>query len=350
LAQLLADPQVSDILINGPEEIWVDRRGRLTKTEIRFDDSQHLMRFLNRMLATQGKAIDHSSPIVDAKLEDGSRLHALMPPLCKNGPVVSIRRFVTQPYDLRDMVSEGFMSEAMLELLSIAVASGVNIIISGGAASGKTTLMNALSQYIPATERLVTIEESAELNLAHAHVVSLEVREANSEGEGAIGLPDLLKAALRMRADRIMIGEVRGAEVFDMLQAMNVGHDGSMATVHANSPEDAIRRLEALTLIHGSNFSTEFVQALNGSAVQLVVQLAPCNDGRRHVESIAQVAVENRTLQVSRLFCRHSGPQEGGEIRACYSGEPVALLPRAESCGLDTTRLQNLLFAENTHD
>lgn len=349
LAALLADSEVSDILINGPKDIWVDRGGCLTKTVIQFDDTQHITRFLNRILAFQGKTIDHSSPIVDAKLEDGSRLHALMPPLCSNGPVVSIRKFTSHSCDLGDLVSQGFMSDAMLELLRVAVAGRVNVIISGGAASGKTTLMNALSQYVSEDERVVTIEESTELKLAHKHVVSLEGRSANSEGEGAIGLQDLLKAALRMRADRIMIGEIRGAEVFDMLQAMNVGHDGSMATVHANSPEDAIRRLETLAMIHGNSLSVEFVQALIGSAVQIVVQLTRRNDGSRYVESIAQVALEKGELQVTRLFCRQQNALKKGDERHSYTGEPIVFLQNAKSRGVNTAQLKQLLAGEQCH-
>lgn len=302
LAPLMADPSISDILINGPYEVWIDRNGQLRKTAVEFDNEAHLRRFLDRLIAAQGKHLDSNSPAVDARLPDGSRLHALIPPLCANGPVVSIRRFVEAQNSDSALLDSGMLSVEMLAFLELAVSSGLNILIAGGAAAGKTTLLNGVSQYIPASERVITVEESAELQLRHPHVVTLEARQGNSEGRGQIDLRVLLRNALRMRADRIIVGEVRGHEVFEMLQAMNVGHDGSLSTVHANSPNDALKRLESLALLADVGLPREAIRDMIGSAIQIIVQVARFRDGSRCVTSIGELVSSNGRLQVQELF------------------------------------------------
>ncbi|UTW08469.1 CpaF family protein [Pseudomonas benzenivorans] len=302
LAPLMIDPSVSDILINGPHDVWVDRRGQLSRTELEFDNEAHLRRFLDRLVAAQGKHLDSNCPAVDARLPDGSRLHAMIPPLCAKGPVVSIRRFIEAQDSAEALVDNAMLSRAMLDLLGLAVNAGLNILIAGGAAAGKTTLLNGISQFIPAGERVITIEESAELQLRHPHVVTLEARQGNSEGRGQVDLRMLLRNALRMRADRIIVGEVRGHEVFEMLQAMTVGHDGSLSTVHANSPEDALKRLESLALLADVGLPREAIREIIGSAIQLVVQVARFRDGSRCVTSIGEVFADQGSLRVHEVF------------------------------------------------
>ncbi|AOE83782.1 CpaF family protein [Pseudomonas sp. TCU-HL1] len=308
LAPLMIDPGVSDILINGPHEVWVDRRGQLSRTTLAFDNEAHLRRFLDRLVAAQGKHLDSGCPAVDARLPDGSRLHAMIPPLCAKGPVVSIRRFIAAQDSAEALVDNAMLSQAMLDLLGLAVNAGLNILIAGGAAAGKTTLLNGISQFIPAAERVVTIEESAELRLRHPHVVSLEARQGNSEGRGQVDLRMLLRNALRMRADRIIVGEVRGHEVFEMLQAMTVGHDGSLSTVHANSPGDALKRLESLALLADVGLPREAIREIIGSAIQLVVQVARFRDGSRCVTSIGEVISVQGRLEVREIFRFHAEP------------------------------------------
>lgn len=302
IAPLMMDPTISDILINGPHDIWVDRRGQLERTQVRFDDSAHLHRLLDRLVSSQGRRLDASSPMVDAKLSDGSRLHAVIPPLCAKGPIVSIRRFHTESLSAEDLVAHGVMDEAMLELLTVAVRSGQNIVVAGSAAAGKTTLLNAIAAAIPEQERVVTVEETTELQLRHKHVIALESRPDNGEGRGGIGLRALVRTALRMRADRIIVGEVRGNEVLDMLQAMNVGHDGSLTTLHANSPQDALRRMEALALMGDGGLPREAVREMIGSAVQLIVQLMRFRDGSRRIVSIAEVQAGDQGPQAVELY------------------------------------------------
>ncbi len=293
LAPLMADPDVSDVLVNGPDEVWVDRRGRLERTAVRFDDETHLRNLLDRIISAQGRQLDVSSPSVDARMSDGSRLHAIIPPLCMRGPIVSIRRFRVHPFSLEELVTDGVLSHAMAALLTIAVQARLNIVISGSAAAGKTTFLNALSRYIPEHERIVTIEETSELRLQHAHVITLETKPANFEGVGGIGLRELLRNALRMRADRIIVGEVRGEEVFDMLQAMNVGHDGSLTTVHANNPEGVARRLETLAMMGEAAVPREAITDFVASAIQLVVHMRRLPDGQRRVTSVREVFPAN---------------------------------------------------------
>lgn len=302
LSPLMMESDVSDILVNGPYEVWVDRSGKLSRTDIQFDDEFHLRRFLDRLISAQGKHLDTNNPAVDAKLPDGSRLHAMIPPICAKGPIISIRRFIDAQSSPEAMIKNGMMTQAMLDFLSFAVAGGLNIVVAGGAAAGKTTLLNGISHFIPATERVVTIEESSELQLQHPHVVSLESRQGNSEGRGYVDLRVLLRNALRMRADRIIVGEVRGNEVFEMLQAMTVGHDGSLSTVHANSPTDALKRLESLALMADVGVSRESIRDIIGSAVHLIVQAARFRDGSRCVTRICEVVSDNGILTARDIF------------------------------------------------
>lgn len=342
VAPLMLDPDISDILINGPGQIWIDRLGRLTRTDIQFDDDAHLRRFLDRLVSRQGRHLDAGSPMVDARLPDGSRLHAVIPPLCALGAVVSIRRFRADPISADELVSTGFLSRAMLDLLKLAVSSGQNLVIAGSAAAGKTTLLNVISGFIPETERIVTVEETAELRLAHPHVIPLEGRPSNMEGYGGISLSELVRTALRMRADRIIVGEVRGAEVMDMLQAMNVGHDGSLTTVHANSPKDVLHRLEALAHVGDAGLPREAVRDMIRSAIRLIVQVMRFRDGRRRVVSISEVIGDNADLQAVELFrFRAAGQDEQGNIRGEheYTGASIEFVERVERLGYDVSAL-----------
>ena len=302
LAPLMAEPDISDILINGPKEVWVDRGGRLMRTSIVFDDARHLRRIVDRMVMAQGKQLDAASPSVDSKLPDGSRLHAVIEPLCANGPVVSIRRFRQHALMDGELIEGGFLNEAMLACLKLAVQARLNIVVSGGAAAGKTTFLNYLSGFIPDVERIVTVEETAELKLDHPHVVSLEARAPNLEGRGGVALRDLVKTALRMRADRIIVGEVRGEEAFDMLQAMNVGHDGSLTTIHANSAEDVLYRLESLVLMSDVRLPRDAVREMVGSAIRLVVHLTRFRDGQRRITSLREVVRDDDRTFTRELF------------------------------------------------
>ena len=251
IERLLADDSVTEIMVNGPFDIWVERQGRLYQTTVRFNDDSHLRRIINKMVAQVGRRIDESSPMVDARLPDGSRVNAVIPPLSLSGPLITIRKFANKRLDLREMIRLGTLSEETVDFLQRCIMAELNILISGGTGTGKTTLLNALSQAIPDSERIVTIEDAAELQLKQAHVLRLEARPKNIEGKGEISIRDLVRNALRMRPDRIIVGEVRGPEALDMLQAMNTGHDGSLTTVHANAPRDALARIETMVLMAG---------------------------------------------------------------------------------------------------
>lgn len=289
LEPLLADPTLSDILVNGYDTVYVERDGVLHQVPIRFRDNDHLLQIINRIVSRIGRRIDETSPMVDARLRDGSRVNAVIPPLALDGPVLSIRRFGAHPLTAAELIAHGTTNQEMLDFLSAAVRAKLNILISGGTGTGKTTLLNVLSAYIPATERVITIEDAAELQLQQRHVVRLETRPANIEGVGAIIQRDLVRNSLRMRPDRIVVGEVRGAEVLDMLQAMNTGHEGSMTTVHANSPRDALNRLMAMAGLASANVSERLLQQSIARALHLVIQLNRFPDGRRRVVSISEI-------------------------------------------------------------
>ena len=305
LEPLLEDETVSEIMVNGPAQVYVEREGRLSLTDIRFDDDAHLRRIIERILAPLGRRADESSPICDGRLADGSRVNIILPPLSLRGPILTIRKFAKTPLRMADLLRFGTLTEEAAGFLRECVESRLNILVSGGTGSGKTTTLNALSSFISEGERIVTIEDAAELQLQQAHVVTLESRPSNLEGRGEITIRQLVRNALRMRPDRLLLGEVRGGEALDLLQALNTGHDGSLSTIHANSPRDALSRFETLTLMAGADLPLRAVREQVASAVQLVVQQQRFPDGRRRVTHISKVSgiAENGSLVLSELFC-----------------------------------------------
>ncbi|MBO1923796.1 CpaF family protein [Thiomicrorhabdus sp. 6S3-12] len=322
---LMADPTVSDILVNGYDQIYVERAGKLELTDIAFISEEHLRNKIDRMLYLTGRRVDESSPLVDARLPDGSRINIIIPPLAVDGICVSIRRFPDQHLRAKDMISLGTMTEQMYQFLEMSVRSGLNIIVCGGTGSGKTTTLNMLSGLIPEYERTVTIEDSAELRMQQAHVVRLETRPPNAEGIGEVTQRELLKNALRMRPDRIVLGEVRGAEVLDMLQAMNTGHEGSLATLHANSPRDCIARLELMINLSGVDIPATSIRKQIASAIDLIIFVSRGKDGRRRVESITEVTgVEEENVVLQELFTFESQFDEiTGRVRGRFKATGI---------------------------
>jgi len=303
LEPLLQDPTISDILVNTHRQVYVERRGLLELTNVGFRDDQHLLRIIDKIVSQVGRRIDESTPMVDARLSDGSRVNAIIPPLAVDGPILSIRRFSTDKLMPHDLVERKALTQGMIEMLEAAVKAKLNIIISGGTGSGKTTLLNALSVFINAKERIVTIEDAAELQLKQPHVVRLETRPANLEGGGAVRQRELLINSLRMRPDRIVVGEVRGEEALDMLQAMNTGHDGSLTTIHANSPRDGISRLAVMVSMANSNMQVSAIRQQIASAVHLLVQASRFSDGSRRVTGITEVTgMEGNIITLQDLF------------------------------------------------
>jgi pilus assembly protein CpaF len=300
---LLKDPTVNDILINTHKTCYVERFGKLERTKVHFKDEAHLLRIVNKIVAGIGRRVDESSPMVDARLPDGSRVNIAIRPISVDGPMVSIRKFSEKPFSMDKLIEVGSIRPAMVDLLRAAVHGKISIIISGGTGSGKTTLLNALSNYIPADERLITIEDAAELQLQQPHVGRLETRPANAEGKGEIRQRELVRNALRMRPDRIIVGECRGEEAFDMLQAMNTGHEGSMTTIHANSPRDAMKRLEQMVSMAGMAMSPSSVRGTIASAIRIVLQLARLPDGKRRVTSISEITgMEGEVIQMQEIY------------------------------------------------
>jgi pilus assembly protein CpaF len=289
IERLLADDSISEIMINGPHQIWVERQGRLSETALRFNDDSHLRRIINKMVAQIGRRIDESSPMVDARLPDGSRVNAVIPPLSLSGPIVTIRKFHQKRYDLDELVRIGTLSRESVDFLGRCIEAQLNVLISGGTGTGKTTLLNALSAAIPDSERIVTIEDAAELQMSQRHVLRLEGRPKNIEGEGEVTIRDLVRNSLRMRPDRIIVGEVRGAESLDMLQAMNTGHDGSLTTIHSNAPRDALSRVETMVMMAGFELPLRAIRGQICSALDLIIQLDRLEDGSRRVTSITEV-------------------------------------------------------------
>src|SRR6476620_9376279 len=303
LEQLLADTSISDILVNSPYNIYIERGGKLERTSITFKDNEHLMRVIERIVSTVGRRIDEAQPMVDARLPDGSRVNAIIPPLALDGAVLSIRRFGTDPLKMHKLIELGALTKEIAILFEMCVRARLNIIISGGTGAGKTTLLNALSAFIPVDERIVTIEDSAELQMQQPHVVRLETRPPNIEAKGEVSQRDLVKNCLRMRPDRIIIGEVRGGEAVDMLQAMNTGHDGSLTTIHANSQRDTLGRLETMIQMTGMRLSDRAMRQQIASAINLVVQVARLSDGTRRVTSISEITgMEGETITMQEIF------------------------------------------------
>jgi pilus assembly protein CpaF len=303
LERLIADDSITEIMCNGPDDIWIERGGKLYETTVRFTDESHLRRIINKIVSQIGRRIDESSPMVDARLPDGSRVNAVIPPLSLSGPLMTIRKFSRRRLSLEDMINIGSLSESSVEFLTRCVEAQLNMLISGGTGSGKTTLLNALSSAIPNNERIVTIEDAAELQLHQRHVLRLEARPPNIEGEGHIPIRDLVRNSLRMRPDRIVVGEVRGAEALDMLQAMNTGHDGSLSTVHSNSPRDALHRIETMVMMAGYDLPLRAIRQHVSSALDLLVHIDRLEDGSRRVVAVTEVLrMESDVIQLQDIF------------------------------------------------
>ncbi len=347
LEPLLADPTISDILVNSHDTIYIERRGKIEATNVRFKDDEHLMRVIERIVSSVGRRIDESSPMVDARLQDGSRVNAIIPPLSIDGPVVSIRRFGSDPLRMSSLIEFKALTKDIADMLQMVVTARLNILISGGTGAGKTTLLNALSAYIPENERIVTIEDSAELQLQQPHVVRLETRPPNIEGRGEVTQRDLVRNALRMRPDRIVIGEVRGGEAIDMLQAMNTGHDGSLTTVHANTPRDALSRLETMIQMTGMRLSDRAMRQQIASALNLVVQVARMSDGSRRVTSISEITgMEGETITMQEIFqYERTGVDKEGQVLGRF--RPTGIRPRfAERLKQSGLQLPRVFFEE----
>jgi pilus assembly protein CpaF len=328
LESLLSDKTISDILVNGPRQVYIERRGRLERVDIRFRDDAHLMQIIDRIVSRIGRRVDESSPMVDARLQDGSRVNAIIPPLSIDGPVLSIRRFGSEPLTIKDLVDLKALTPQLVQILEACVKSRLNILISGGTGAGKTTMLNSLSGFIPHNERLVTIEDSAELLLQQPHVVRLETRPPNIEGRGEIAQRSLLRNALRMRPDRIIVGEVRGEEAIDMLQAMNTGHDGGLTTIHANSARDALARLETMIAMANLRISDKAMRQQICSAINLIIQVSRMSDGTRKVMSVSEVVGmegEIITMQEVYKFTR-TGMGLNGEVQGQF--RPTGIRPR----------------------
>jgi pilus assembly protein CpaF len=340
LEPLLKDPTISDILVNSHDTIYIERRGKIEPTTVRFKDDEHLMRVI---VSSVGRRIDESSPMVDARLQDGSRVNAIIPPLSIDGPVLSIRRFGADPLRMAALIEHKALTKDIADMLQMVVHARLNILISGGTGAGKTTLLNALSAFIPENERIVTIEDSADLQLQQPHVVRLETRPPNIEGKGEVTQRDLVRNALRMRPDRIVIGEVRGGEAIDMLQAMNTGHDGSLTTIHANTPRDALARIETMIQMTGMRLSDRAMRQQIAAALNLVVQVARLADGSRRVTSISEITgMEGETITMQEIFLyERTGVDKEGTVLGRF--RPTGIRPRfaerLKSCGLQLPRV-----------
>jgi pilus assembly protein CpaF len=320
LEPFLQDPKVSDILVNTYKQIYLEKRGKLELTHARFKDDAHLMKIIDKIVSAIGRRIDESSPMVDARLPDGSRVNAIIPPLAIDGPMLSIRRFAADPLELEDLIEYGTLITEIGEILKAVVKARLNIIISGGTGSGKTTLLNVLSRFIPLDERIVTIEDAAELQLKQEHVIRLETKPPNIEGKGQITQRDLVRNSLRMRPDRIILGEVRGQESFDMLQAMNTGHDGSLTTIHANSPRDALMRLETMVAMAKLDIPSEFIRRYISSAIDIIIHTARLADGKRKILSFQEITgMEGNVVTLQEIFSyRKEGIDKEGKVEGNF--------------------------------
>jgi pilus assembly protein CpaF len=338
LEPLLQDPTISDILVTTPKLVYVERAGKLYRTPVEFKDNAHLLRIIEKVVSRVGRRVDESSPLVDARLPDGSRVNAAIPPVAVDGPLLSIRRFGRTALKGEDLVKKLSLTEGMLELLRACVKARLNILISGGTGSGKTTLLNALSSYIPEDERIVTIEDAAELRLQQTHVARMETRPANVEGQGAIHIRNLVINALRMRPDRIIVGEVRSEEALDMLQAMNTGHDGSLTTIHANTPRDAVGRLEVMVGMANANMGVRSIRQQISSAVDLFVQAARFSDGSRRITHVTEVVgMEGDTVTLQDIFLfEKTGIAENGRVTGRFraTGIRPKFYDRIRACGI----------------
>ncbi len=350
LEPFMKDPTVSDILVNTYKQIYVERFGKLEATEGRFKDDNHLRRIIDRIVSAVGRRVDESSPMVDARLHDGSRVNAVIPPLALDGPILSIRRFAVDPLEMEDLLTLKSLTSEIGELIKDIVRAKLNVLISGGTGTGKTTMLNVLSRFIPSNERVVTIEDSAELQLKQDHVVRLETRPPNIEGRGEVTQRDLVRNSLRMRPDRIIVGEVRGGEVLDMMQAMNTGHDGSLSTIHANSPRDALLRLETLVALTGLNIHSSFIRKYISSALDVVIHLSRLVDGSRKIVSLQEITgMESEIITMQEIFFfEQTGLHPNGMVKGRFraTGVRPKFVEKFKSLGLaipvdlfDTTKL-----------
>jgi pilus assembly protein CpaF len=350
LEALLRDPSISDILVNTANKVYIERNGKLERAATRFRDNDHLQQIINRIVSKVGRRVDDSSPMVDARLPDGSRVNAVIPPLALDGPLLSIRRFGGKPLRFIDLVTHNSITAHMVGLLAACVKAKVSILISGGTGTGKTTLLNAMSAFIPETERVVTIEDAAELQLQQEHVARLETRPPNVEGRGEIVARDLVRNALRMRPDRIIIGEVRGSEVMDMLQAMNTGHEGSMTTIHANSPRDAITRMESMAGMSSVNLSESLVRQTIARSLEVVVQLSRGTDGKRRIASISEITgMEGSVITMQEIFLfQQRGTGEDGKVLGEFvaTGVRPRVLEKIARYGIDPMAIAREFGAE----
>lgn len=334
---LLDDPDVSEVMVNGPKKVYVEKKGQLTRTNVAFDDDAHVLRIIDRIILPLGRRVDPDSPTVDARLPDGSRVNAVVPPVAIDGPSITIRKFHKDKLTTNQLVDYGSITQHMADFLRACVLARLNIVISGGTGSGKTTLLNVLSGFIPENERIITIEDAAELQLQQEHVLRMETKPANVDGGGATTIRDLVRNSLRMRPDRIVVGECRGGEALDMLQAMNTGHDGSLTTLHANSPRDALSRLETLVLMAGMDLPLKVVRQQISSAVDLIIQQTRLKDGSRKVTAITEVAgMEGDTVVLTDVFkFEQTGVSEGGKVLGELKATGIRPLfsPRLEAAG-----------------
>jgi pilus assembly protein CpaF len=348
---LLDDPAITEVMVNGPKKVYIEKEGQLAKTAITFEDNEHIQRIIDRIILPLGRRIDPDSPTVDARLPDGSRVNAVIPPVAIDGPSVTIRKFTKEKLRVPQLVELGSLTPQMAEFLRVCVVSRLNIVISGGTGSGKTTLLNVLSGYIPEEERIVTIEDAAELQLQQEHVVRLETKVANVEGRGVVSTRDLVRNSLRMRPDRIVIGECRGGEALDMLQAMNTGHDGSLTTIHANSPRDALSRLETLVLMAGVELPVKVIRQQVSSAVDVIVQQSRLRDGTRKLTAITEVAgMEGETIVLTDIFrFEQTGVSSDGKVigQLKPTGIRPLFTPRLEAAGF---KLPPEIFGANLGD
>ncbi len=345
---LLEDDEISEIMVNGPKKVYIEKKGMLQRTNIAFDDDEHVIRIIERIVLPLGRRIDAEYPMVDARLPDGSRVNAVIPPVAIDGPSLTIRKFRKDKLRIEQLIQFGSLNQGMAEFLRACVAARLNIIISGGTGSGKTTLLNVLSSFIPENERIVTIEDAAELQLQQDHVVRLEARPPDLSGKGGVTIRDLVRNALRMRPDRIVVGECRGGEALDMLQAMNTGHDGSMTTIHANSPRDALARLETLVLMAGMDLPLKVVRQQIASAVDLIIQQSRLRDGSRKIVSISEiVGMEGEVITMSELFkFEQTGIGPSGKIIGTHkaTGLRPMFSSRLEAAGF---KLDAIVFGAN---
>ena len=337
IQSLLDDPDVSEIMVNGPKKVFIEKKGKLTKSNVTFDDDDHVVRVIDRIILPLGRRVDFDSPTVDARLPDGSRVNAVVRPVSIDGPSITIRKFRKDKLQAEDLINFGSLTRQMADFLEACVKARFNIIISGGTGSGKTTLLNVMSGFIPENERIITIEDAAELQLQQDHVMRMETKPANSEGHNAVTIRDLVKNSLRMRPDRIVVGEVRGGEALDMLQAMNTGHDGSLTTVHSNAPRDAVSRIETLVLMAGMDLPLKVVRQQISSAVDLIVQQTRLKDGQRKVTAVTEVAgMEGDIIVLSDIFkFNQTGVSEDGKVLGEVNATGIRpnFTPRLEAAG-----------------